>query len=130
MSMIRDPFEIPVPACPASVPRAAREAAAECPLFSAAAPFDPHPALERVLAERLRQVHDFGHTPEADGEVAIEKFAPILREAAKDAAEYLSLHRYDDVTLRKLGKLGAWVLATIDRVALEQRRTALTGETL
>lgn len=124
---------LPLPA------QATTQAAEPCSLSGSAIatpPFNPMAGLEReafslpgtapggaiatVLAERLQQVHRHGHTPASDAQLPLRHFLRELRELVAAASDD---HRFDPGDLprlrRRCGILGAFTLATIDRIDAE-----------
>lgn len=87
-----------------------------------------NPAMEAVLALRVRQIEEFGHTPESDAAAPLRHFAQELARAAQAFAEDVQFNKPTDHMHRHLVKLGALALAAIDRVAIIPFPTSQTGE--
>lgn len=85
----------------------------------AAVSYIPVAAMEQVLTLRVRQIEQFGHTPESDAATPLRHFAQELARAAQAFAEDVQFNKSPDNMHRHLVKLGALALAAIDRVALE-----------
>ena len=77
-------------------------------------------AMEQVLALRVRQIEQFGHTPESDAATPLRHFAQELSRAAQAFTEDVQFNKPVDHMQRHLIKLGALTLAAIDRVAITQ----------
>lgn len=97
-------------------------------IYPAAPSFVPVAAMEAVLALRVRQIEEFGHTPESDAAAPLAHFANELRLAAQAFAEDVQFNKPTDHMHRHLVKLGALALAAIDRVAIIPFPTSQTGE--
>lgn len=78
-------------------------------------------ALESVLQCRLEQIEKWGHTPEKDRERPLRGFLVDIASLAQAAREDHQFHHNDDpARIRKrLVKLGALILATLDRIDAE-----------
>jgi hypothetical protein len=105
------------------------------------AAFDGVPvgALELVMAERIRAIEKFGHTPEADRGARVEVLPARMRNMCVRAYEDLTMHRpaFDPARLhrerqkkmrhavKELVQACALGLAAIDRITyeLEQEQT-------
>lgn len=109
----------------AALPPAGRDAAAPFPLSAGAAalPFlAPGGSVASVIACRLEQVERWGHTPESDRDKPIGAFLVDVESYARAARED---HQYREGLARvrkRLVKLAALALATIDRIDLEDGR--------
>lgn len=77
------------------------------------------PGFSSMLAERLRQIEDFGHTPEADAALPLIQFQLVVQRIAHGITRPGGLD--DKARLRrKLVQLAAFSLAFIDRLDREQ----------
>lgn len=77
-------------------------------------------AMHQVLALRLRQIEQFGHTPESDAATPLRHFAQELSRAAQAFTEDVQFNKPVDHMQLHLIKLGALTLAALDRVAITQ----------
>lgn len=76
--------------------------------------------LHQICTERAGQIHQRGHSPQADAELPPMVLPCRARRYLNDGIEYLSLNRID-VAIPKLIKAGALIIAAIARIRLEQR---------
>ncbi len=80
----------------------------------------PVRAMEDVLTERMRAIHDFGHTPEKDLQLPLAWLPREARNYLTDAID--EARRGSDrhaIARRKLLKAGSLLLAAIDRLDAE-----------
>jgi hypothetical protein len=77
------------------------------------------PGLSAVLAERIRQIEEFGHTRDADGALPVARFAFRFERMALDTNARLKTDPPRFVARRRLVKLAAFILAMIDRLDME-----------
>ncbi|WP_068090947.1 hypothetical protein [Novosphingobium rosa] len=83
------------------------------------APTIPIQAVIDVVAERARQIVEFGHTPQADAQQPIADLYAVVRRYAKGLGEYASHHGNPGAraAMRTYAvKLAAALLAFIDRL--------------
>ena len=83
--------------------------------------FLPVASMEAVLAERARQIHHFGHTPEADTALPLKQ---LPREAARFVNMAIEDCQFQAGDWRKaarnhLVRAGAMILAAMDRIEAE-----------
>lgn len=100
---------------------AAQTAPPPCPdsNTAAAGPFVPVKAMEDVLALRMRQIHDHGHSLAADRALIAQSgqrhaVARLAQQALHDAIEDMMFNKSADQIRRRLVKAGALLLAAID----------------
>ncbi len=81
----------------------------------------PVAALEAVLAERMRQIHTFGHTPQADAELPLKQLPRAAQRFLTAAIEDCQFQRGDwrKAARKHLIRAAAMILAAIDRVEAE-----------
>lgn len=73
-------------------------------------------AMEDVMAKRHEQIVKFGHTPEADLARPLRAFAFDIEAEARAVIEDVQFGKPPDRIRRRLVKLAALALATIDRI--------------
>ena len=73
-------------------------------------------AVEDVMAVRHQQIFTYGHTPEKDQARALRRFADDLVQAARAIVEDVQFAKPHDRIRRRVVKLAALALATIDRI--------------
>lgn len=86
---------------------------------AAAGPFVPVKAMEDVLALRMRQIHDHGHSLDADRALIAQSgqrhaVAKLAQQALHDAIEDMMFNKDAAQIRRRLVKAAALVLAAID----------------
>lgn len=86
-----------------------------------AATYLPVAAMEAVLAERMRQIHDFGHTPQADAELPLKQLPRAAARLLTAAIEDCQFQRGDwrKAARKHLARAGAMILAALDRLDAE-----------
>lgn len=95
----------------------AESAAGERPFTPAAQPtYVPVRAMEDVLRCRTDQIFRFGHTPERDAQRPLLHFAQDIENGARAILEDAQFNKPADRIRRRLVKLAALTLATIDRI--------------
>jgi len=112
--------DAPAPADAGSSPGCTKAPASAGPFHGCAGV--PVRAMEDVLAERMRVILDFGHTPEKDLQLPLAWLPQEARNYLTDAID--EAHRGPDrhaIARRKLIKAGALLLAAIDRLDAEPR---------
>jgi hypothetical protein len=80
--------------------------------------FVPVQAMELILAERHRQIHKFGHTPDADRKLPLAHFAREMSKRGLAIAEYIQFNRPANVRRHAI-VLAAIAMALIDRIDAE-----------
>ncbi|WP_226018657.1 hypothetical protein [Novosphingobium sp. FKTRR1] len=73
-------------------------------------------AMEDVMAKRHEQIFKFGHTPVADLAKPLRAFALDLEGEARGVLDDVQFRKPVDRIRRRLVKLAALALATIDRI--------------
>ncbi|WP_226019495.1 hypothetical protein [Novosphingobium sp. FKTRR1] len=73
-------------------------------------------AMEDVMAKRHEQIFKFGHTPVADLAKPLRAFALDLEGEARGVLDDVQFRKPSDRIRRRLVKLAALALATIDRI--------------
>ncbi|KUR80935.1 hypothetical protein [Novosphingobium sp. FSW06-99] len=73
-------------------------------------------AMEDVMAVRHDQIFHYGHTPEKDARRPLRQFVEDLHTGARAIVEDVQFHKPHDRIRRRLVKLAALTLATIDRI--------------
>lgn len=82
--------------------------------------FVPVRAMEAVLAARVRQIDQFGHTPARDAAQSVDALLIPVARYFKSTRENLACNAPLETTRRHAVQLGAMVLALIDRIDHEQ----------
>ena len=80
----------------------------------------PIDGLALVLAERVRQIQKFGHTPQADAQVHPSQLFDATRRYAKATAEDINCGAPRDTQLRHAVLATAMWLALVDRLMLTE----------
>lgn len=80
--------------------------------------FVPVHAMELILAERHRQIHQFGHTAAADRKLPLAHFAREMSKRGLAIAEYIQFNRPANVRRHAI-VLAAIAMALIDRIDAE-----------
>ena len=80
------------------------------------ATYVPVRALEDMLAVRTDQIFKYGHTAEKDAARALSHFVRDIADATRAIGEDMQFNKGPDRMRRRLVKLGALILATIDRI--------------
>lgn len=84
--------------------------------------YTPTRAMEDVMRERWRQIHEFGHTPERDVLHPIARMHKVAHRYWQGLSEYFRVPGHDHTALRRYAViLAATLLALIDRIDAEQR---------
>ena len=99
-----------------AIPHRPASPAGDHPPASPPVTFVPVRAVEDILAERFRQIHDFGHTAEADKARNLDQWVKELEPAAHAIAEGIHCGQRRDVVRRRLVKHAALCAALIDRL--------------
>lgn len=88
---------------------------------AAAGTYLPVAAMEAVLAERMRQIHDFGHTPQSDAELPLKQLPRAAQRFLTEAIEDCHFQRGDwrKAARKHLVRAGAMILAALDRIEAE-----------
>lgn len=79
----------------------------------------PVGAIEAVLAERTRQIFDFGHTPEADRAANLDHWASKLDAEHHAIVEGIHCGQSREIVRRRLVKHTAQLCALIERLDAE-----------
>lgn len=81
----------------------------------------PVAAMEAVMAQRTRQIADYGHTPEQDAQLPVCHLPKQARAYLEGAIDELLWKRpgWLNRASLKLTKAGALTLAALDRLELE-----------
>ncbi len=80
--------------------------------------FVPVKAMEEILAERHRQIHQFGHTPQQDLTLPLAHFARELSKRGLAITEYVQFHKPRNARRHAIA-LAAVAMALIDRIDAE-----------
>lgn len=84
-------------------------------------------AIEEIAAERLRQIVKFSHSTEADDEAPLWHLLRLVRSDATGAIESFHFNKGTPLIRRRLVRLGALVVATIEKIDREQQRAQVEG---
>lgn len=79
----------------------------------------PVRAMEDILALRMRQIIDHGHTAERDRDKPIQALPIAAGQEIRGAIDYCQFHR-NELARRYLVRAGALILAAIDRLDMEE----------
>lgn len=73
-------------------------------------------AMEDVMAVRHQQIFQYGHTPAKDAARALAQFVADIKNGANAITEDVQFNKPHDRIRRRLVKLAALAVATIDRI--------------
>jgi hypothetical protein len=90
-------------------------------------PDDLDRAIAAVVRERLRQIEHHGHTREADDAAPVWPLLQLIRSDAVGAIESVQFNKGRPLLRRRLVRLGALVLAAIEKIDRETAREGVQG---